>query len=43
MINSIKNVKVNIDKIKEIDKIGVEAFKTLVAIALRNIFLYSWR
>ena len=36
VINTIKNVKVNIDDIKEIDESGVEAFKTLIAIALRN-------
>ncbi len=36
MINTINNVKVDINKIKEIDQSGVEAFKTLIAISLRN-------
>ena len=36
MINNINNVKVDIDNIKEIDESGVEAFKTLIAISLRN-------
>ena len=36
LINTIDNVKINIDKIKNIDESGVEAFKTLIAISLRN-------
>jgi ABC-type transporter Mla MlaB component len=41
IINTVKNVKINIDKIKEIDQTGVEAFKTLIAIALRNNRLFN--
>ena len=40
IINTIKNVKINIDKIKDIDESGVSAFKTLIAIALRNNKLF---
>lgn len=41
MIETFKNVKINIDKIKEIDSNGVAAFKTLFATALRNHKLFS--
>lgn len=41
IINTVKSVKVNIDKIKEIDQGGVEAFKTLIAIALRSNKLFN--
>jgi ABC-type transporter Mla MlaB component len=36
LINTIKTVKVNIGKIKEIDQNGVIGFKTLIKIAQRN-------
>lgn len=36
LINTFKNVSVNIDKVKTIDTSGVEALKTLIAISLKN-------
>jgi ABC-type transporter Mla MlaB component len=36
LINTFKNITVNIDKVKEIDACGVEALKTLIAISLKN-------
>lgn len=36
IIKTLKNVKVNIDKIEQIDESGIKAFKTLIALALRN-------
>ena len=36
MIKTIKNITVNIDKVKEIDVNGVAAFKTLFATALKQ-------
>ena len=36
MINTINNVKVDIDNIKRIDYRGVEAFKILISISLKN-------
>lgn len=41
MIETTKNVRVNIDKVKEIDSNGVAAFKTLFASALRHQKLFS--
>ncbi len=41
VIKASKNVKVDIDKVKEIDSNGVAAFKTLFASALRNHKLFS--
>lgn len=40
LIKSLKNVTVNIDKVKEIDTNGVSAFKTLYANALRQNKLF---
>ena len=36
LINTFKNVTVNIDKVEEIDACGVEALKTLIAISLKS-------
>ena len=36
LINTLKYVTVNIDKVKEIDACGVESLKTLIAISLKN-------
>jgi|TARA_R110000787_G_scaffold43892_2_gene107546 ABC-type transporter Mla MlaB component len=36
LINTLKDVTINIDKIKAIDSSGVEALKTLIAISLKN-------
>ena len=36
LINTFKNVTVNIEKLKEIDACGVESLKTLIAISLKN-------
>lgn len=36
LVQNIKNVTINNDRISKIDKNGVEAIKTLMAIALRN-------
>ena len=36
LINTLKGVTINIDKIKAIDSSGVEALKTLIAISLKN-------
>ena len=36
LINTLKNVTINIDKIKAIDPSGMEAFKTLISISLKN-------
>ena len=36
IINTVKDVTVNIDKVNAIDASGVEALKTLIAIALRT-------
>ena len=41
MINTVKNVTVNIDKVNTIDVSGVEALKTLIAIALRSNNVFS--
>ena len=40
MINSVQNVKINIEKIKNIDESGENAFKTLIALAMRNNKLF---
>jgi len=36
LINTLKYVTVNIDKVKEIDACGVESLKTLIAISLKS-------
>ena len=36
LINTFKNVTVNIDKVEEIDACGVKAIKTLIAISLKS-------
>tara|TARA_R110001632_G_scaffold64960_2_gene154202 strand:+ start:2239 stop:2517 length:279 start_codon:yes stop_codon:yes gene_type:complete len=36
LINTFKNVTMNIDQVKKIDACGVEALKTLIAISLKN-------
>jgi ABC-type transporter Mla MlaB component len=36
LINTFKNVTINIDKVKAIDASGVEALKTLITISLKN-------
>lgn len=36
MMQKIQNLTINIDKVSRIDASGVEALKTLMAIALRN-------
>jgi ABC-type transporter Mla MlaB component len=36
LINTFKNVTINIDKVEEIDTCGVEALKTLIAISLKS-------
>jgi len=36
LVQNIKNVTINNDRVSKIDKSGVEAIKTLIAIALRN-------
>ena len=36
IINTVKNIKVNIDKLNEIDQSGLLAFKKLIAIALKK-------
>ena len=41
IINTVKNVTVNIDKEKTIDVSGVDALKTLIAIALRSNNVFS--
>ena len=40
MISTIKKVKINIDKIKDIDESGLSAFKNLMTIALKNNKLF---
>ncbi|OUR98435.1 hypothetical protein A9Q86_15025 [Flavobacteriales bacterium 33_180_T64] len=41
LINSVKDVTVDIGELKNIDSNGVEALKTLMAIALRNNNVFS--
>ena len=41
LISRLKKVTVNIEKVKEIDRNGVTAFKILLANALRNNKLFS--
>tara|TARA_B100000809_G_scaffold264621_1_gene320952 strand:- start:2724 stop:3002 length:279 start_codon:yes stop_codon:yes gene_type:complete len=41
LINTLKDVTINIDKIKAIDINGVEALKTLIAISLKNNCILS--
>lgn len=41
LINTVKNVTVNIDHINAIDSSGVDALKTLIAIALRTNNIFS--
>lgn len=36
LINTLKNVTINIGKIKAIDASGIEALKTLIAVSLKN-------
>ena len=36
LINTFKNVTINIDKVEEIDASGVQALKTLIAISLKS-------
>ena len=40
LINTYKNVTINIDRVKTIDSCGVEALKTLIAISLKNNSLF---
>ena len=41
VINTVKNVTVNIDKVKTIDVSGVDALKTLIAIGFRSNTIFS--
>jgi len=41
LMNSLKNITINIENVKEIDTNGVAAFKSLLANALRNHKLFS--
>ncbi|CAL2094563.1 conserved hypothetical protein [Tenacibaculum sp. 190524A05c] len=35
-VDKLKNIKINIDKVKEIDRDGIEAIKTVWSIALKR-------
>lgn len=41
IINTVKNVTVDIDHVRSIDASGVEALKTIMAIALRTNNIFS--
>jgi len=41
IIKTVKDVTINIDKVNSIDTTGVDALKTLIAIALRSNNIFS--